>query len=150
VYDRIRRMYRYDVQESAAFVVATFEGDVTDSDFFDYLSHMLSHTRYGIGWRSLLDLTKATGIHLTTGGVQRMRALPLYMEERLSGARAAILVSEGSAAYDLVRMYETMGRNAKYRVVVFTERDKAMEWLSSNPGDRVVGDKKSGSEEGTS
>lgn len=122
-------MYRYDVDERAHLVVATFEGDVGDSDVFEYLSRMLSATTYGAGWRSMIDLTAATTMNLTAAGVQRMRALPLHMEERLHGARAAILASEGSAALEMARLYEGMGRQRAYDIMVFTDRERAMRWL---------------------
>ena len=122
-------MYRYDVDESRRLVVATFEGEVVDSDLFDYLSHMLAHTRYHAGWRSLIDLTPARTMKLTNAGVQRMWALPLYMEERLHGARAAVLAPEGSAALGMARLYETLGGTASYQISVFTDREKAMRWL---------------------
>jgi len=122
-------MYRYEVDERARLIVATFEGEVSDSDFFEYLSRMLATTTYGAGWRSLIDLTSSTTMSLTTAGVQRMRALPLHMEERLHGARAAILASEGSAALEMARLYEGMGRHKAYDIVVFTDRDQAMRWL---------------------
>lgn len=126
-------MYRYDVDERARLVVATFEGDVSDSDLFDYLVDMLKHTRYGAGWRSLIDLSPALKMNLTTGGVQRMRALPLYIEERLHGARAAVLAPQGSAALELARLYEKMGKRSAYQIMVFTDRDHAMQWLLPRP-----------------
>ncbi len=122
-------MYRYDVMESDRLVVATFEGQVVDSDLFDYLSHMLSHTKYGTGWATLIDLTKAASMDLTTAGVQRMRALPLHMEERLNGARVAILAAEGSAGLEMANTYKRMGERARYSIEVFTVRDEAMKWL---------------------
>ncbi|HXC49757.1 MAG TPA: hypothetical protein VN634_02625 [Candidatus Limnocylindrales bacterium] len=122
-------MYRYSIDESRRFVVATFEGEVGDTDLFDYLAHMLANTRYGSGWRSLIDLTTAEVVDLTRAGVQRMRALPLYMEERLNGARAAVLAPRQSAAYGMARMYAMMGSNAHYEIAVFSDRDEAMRWL---------------------
>jgi len=122
-------MYRYTIDESRRLVVATFEGEVGDADLFDYLAHMLANTRYGTGWRSLIDLTTAEMVDLTRAGVQRMRALPLYMEERLNGARAAVLAPKQSAAFGMARMYEMMGNNSKYHVAVFSDRDEATRWL---------------------
>lgn len=123
-------MYRYDVDEGARLIVAKFEGDVGDADLFNYLSDMLTNTRYGAGWSSLIDLTSAATMKLTSAGVQRMRALPLHMEERLHGARAAILAPEASTTLEMARLYERMG-NALYDILVFTDREKAMAWLSS-------------------
>ncbi len=122
-------MYRYDVDADARLVIATFEGEVSDADLFDYLSDMLANTRYHAGWGSLIDLTPAQAIKLTSAGIQRMRALPLYMEERLHGARAAVLALEGSDAYDIARTYQQMGKAAAYEVRVFSDREKAMQWL---------------------
>jgi hypothetical protein len=122
-------MYRYDVIEGDRLVVATFEGEVIDSDLFEYLAHMLSHTKYGSGWGSLIDLSRAGSLKLTMAGVQRMRALPLHMEERLHGARAAILVVEGSPGLEMGHMYKRMGEWARYEIEVFTDRDAAMRWL---------------------
>jgi hypothetical protein len=122
-------MYRYDVIDSDRFVAATFEGEVVDSDLFEYLSHMLSHTKYGSGWSTLIDLTKASSLKLTTAGVQRMRALPLHMEERLHGARVAILAVPDSPALEMGNMYKRMGEWARYQVEVFTDREEAMRWL---------------------
>ena len=122
-------MYRYDVVDADRLVVATFEGQVIDSDLFEYLSHMLSHTRYGTGWSTLIDLTKAGAMQLTTAGVQRMRALPLHMEERLHGARVAIVAAEGSPALEMASMYKRLGERARYQIEVFTNQDAAMHWL---------------------
>jgi hypothetical protein len=122
-------MYRYDVIDADRLVIATFEGQVVDSDLFEYLQHMLSHTKYGTGWATLIDLTKAGAMDLTTAGVQRMRALPLHMEERLGGARVAILVAERSPALDMAMVYKRMGEFARYQIEVFTDRDAAMRWL---------------------
>jgi hypothetical protein len=122
-------MYRYSIDESRRLVVATFEGEVSDADLFDYLAHMLANTRYGAGWRSLIDLTTAEIVDLTRAGVQRMRALPLYMEERLNGARGAVLAPKQSAAYGMARMYEMMGSNSHYEIAVFSDREEAMRWL---------------------
>lgn len=122
-------MYRYDVVESDRLVVATFEGQVVDSDLFDYLSHMLSHTKYGAGWATLVDFTRAASMDLTTAGVQRMRALPLHMEERLNGARVGIVAAEGSPGFQMATMYKRLGERARYRIEVFTDRDEAMRWL---------------------
>lgn len=127
-------MYRYEVDERARLVVATFEGDLSDNDLFDYLAHMLAHTKYSAGWGSLIDLTPAVSISVTTAGVQRMRALPLYMEERLHGARAAVLVPPNSAAFDMARLYEKMGESRGYDVKVFTDRERAMQWLLQGGG----------------
>jgi hypothetical protein len=124
-------MYRYDVDENTRLVVATFEGEVSDADLFDYLAHMLSHTRYGTGWRSLIDLTPAQQLKLTGAGVQRMRALPMFMEERLHGARAAIVVPESSPAHAMASKYKAMGQAAKYQIAVFGTRAEAMQWLES-------------------
>jgi len=125
-------MYRYVVDERAHLIVAAFEGVVTDSDLFEYLAHMLGHTGYGPGWSSLIDLTTASSMNLTTAGVQRMRALPLHLEERLRGARAAIIAHEGSPAFAMARMYERMGDSANYEIAVFTDRQGAMVWLHQN------------------
>lgn len=122
-------MYRYKVDERERLILATFEGDVGDADFFEYLARMLANTTYGPGWSSLIDLTPAATMNLTSAGVQRMRALPLYMEERLHGARAAILADAGSAAFEMARLYEKMGKEKAYDIRVFTDRDRAMRWL---------------------
>jgi hypothetical protein len=58
-----------------------------------------------------------------------MRALPLYIEERLNGARAAVLAPKESSAHAMAKMYELMGTKARYDVKVFSERDEAMRWL---------------------
>src|SRR5688572_24872347 len=116
-------MYRYDVDEKLRLVTATFEGEVTDTDLFEYLTHMLGHTRYGTGWASLIDLGPAHVMKLTGAGVQRMRALPMYIEERLHGARAAIVVPPGSAAFEMASMYKAMGESKKYQVAVFANRE---------------------------
>lgn len=125
-------MYRYDVDESARLVTATFEGQVSDNDLFDYLSHMLSHTRYGTGWRTLIDMTPAAAMNLTQAGVQRMRALPLHMEERLGGAKVAILVLAKSPGFDMATMYKKLGEWARYKIEVFVDRDDAIAWLLSD------------------
>jgi hypothetical protein len=122
-------MYRYDVIDADRLVVATFEGQVVDADLFEYLAHMLSHTKYGTGWATLIDFTKAAALNLTNAGVQRMRALPLHMEERLGGARVAILVTEGTPAVEMAATYKRMGERARYQIGVFTDRDAAMDWL---------------------
>ncbi|HEY2774662.1 MAG TPA: hypothetical protein VGK20_11510 [Candidatus Binatia bacterium] len=124
-------MYRYVADENTRLVVATFEGNVTDADLFEYLANMLANTKYRAGWHSLIDLTGVDVMGMTTAGIQRMRALPLYMEERLHGARAAVLVSKGSAAYDMARLYESMGKSSSYEVALFTDRETAMHWLMS-------------------
>ena len=131
-------MYRYEIDQPARLVVASFEGEVTDSDLFDYLAHMLSHSGYKQGWRSLIDLTTAATVSLTSAGVQRMHALPLHMEERLKGARVAILAPEASNALQMARLYEKMGATKTYAIAVFTDRERAMKWLVAE-GDAAYG-----------
>ena len=122
-------MYRFNVDEDARLVVATFEGEVGDADLFDYLADMLASTDYGAGWHTLIDFTPAAVLRLTSQGVRRMRTLPTEMEDRLRGARAAILAPEGSAAFGMGRMYQIMGESAAYEVAVFSDRRTAMDWL---------------------
>lgn len=122
-------MYRYDVDKAGRLITASFEGEITDADLFDYLSQMLAQTSYASGWRSLIEMAGVTAVSLTTAGVQRMHALPLHMEERLKGARAAIVVPEGSSAMPLARLYEKMAATKAYDIVVFTDRELAMKWL---------------------
>ena len=122
-------MYRYTVDEKERLVVATFEGEVRDADLFDYLADMLANTEYGAGWHTLIDLTPVSVVDLSSKGVRRMRNLPTQMEERLCGARAAIVAPAGTAAFGMSRMYQTIGDTAAYEVAVFTDREKAMAWL---------------------
>jgi hypothetical protein len=122
-------MYQYEVDEARRLITATFEGEVTDADLFDYLVAMLARTDYGAGWHSLIDFMNVAAMRLTSAGVLKLRSLPPEMEQRLHGARAVIVAPSGSAAFGMARMYEMLGSGQPYQIAVMSDRDEAMTWL---------------------
>ena len=122
-------MYRYEIDEDLRLITATFEGEVTDTDLFEYLADMLANTGYGAGWHSFIDFTRIGTVSLTTAGVEQMRALPPDMEKRLHGARAVIVARANSAAFGMARMYEMLGDNVPYKIAVLSDHEEAMGWL---------------------
>ena len=115
-------MHRYTVDQQNKLVVVTFEGVLGDTDAIQYLTDMLTNTEYGAGWRTLIDMTRITGITTTYEGVRRLVAHSQAVIDRLRGARAAVLAHEGSAIYGMARMYQIMNEAAPYEVMVFDEK----------------------------
>ena len=125
---------KHVIDIKAKLLITTWEGDATDIDFIEglkeYQKNIQSKSEY-YGFNEILDLTRVTGIKLTTDGLKRIGSVASTTDSKEINTKLAFIVSS-NLAYGLVRMYEvlrTFSKNSTKTIRVFKKESDAFEWV---------------------
>jgi hypothetical protein len=124
----------YSIELDGSLILATASGTVTNQDLTEYISSLAKDARVKPGIKELIDLRRATGAEVTSGGFLSLTAFSLLQKERFRGIKCAI-VADRDLAFGLARMYEAYSKSEGIPVdrKVFREFDEACRWLGIDP-----------------
>jgi len=120
--------YRIDAAAGAVFTTAS--GDLTAEEAAGYLGKLLDQLTAPMN--GLIDLREVAGVELDANAVGDLAHLTSSFEERVAGARVALVASR-DLVFGMARMYQSLRADAPYEIGVFRDMDEARFWLGLDP-----------------
>jgi hypothetical protein len=116
------------IEADRHLIVTTGTGVITGEEGLACCLALKERSDFNPAFNQLLDLTQATRFDATASQLQRIAAQFLFS----STSRRAI-VAKNPAIFGLARMFESYRSvsGVGEEVMVFSEMDKAVEWLNS-------------------
>ncbi len=128
---------KHHIDTKAQLLITTWEGDAIDIDFINaikkYQKDIQSNSDYH-SFNEIVDLTKVTGMKLTTGGIKNIGSIASSTDKGGVNTKLAIIVSS-NLAFGLARMYEayrSFSKESTKIVRVFRKESDAFEWVKNN------------------
>jgi hypothetical protein len=115
---------RYQIDPSRRLVEVRGWGMITTAELRDFTSRLHADSRFDPDYRSLTDLSAATGVSVTEAELKATAWMPLFS----AGARRAI-VAPSDLTYGMGRMYAMHAERFDGNVRVFRTVEEAEDWL---------------------
>jgi hypothetical protein len=108
----------------------TFQGRITFQDFEDIANESEKvEAQYSVSPDRILDFSLSDGLDLPSS------ALEVYADRRrkapLKNHIKSAVVAPSPLFYGLSRMFQALNDNPQITVQIFTDKNRALEWLSS-------------------
>lgn len=120
----------YDVflDHEQRLVKVTAKGELFQSDGDEIITAARTKAME-YDYNILYDIRQATMTVLFSSWFDLPRRLDVYKDERSWNIKAAILVSPHDKAVEEYWYYETLTANLGYKLKIFFDEDKALQWL---------------------
>jgi hypothetical protein len=125
----------HHIDSSSRLLITTWEGEAVDIDFIEaikkYQQDIQSNSDYH-HFNEIVDLTKITGIKLTTNGIKHISSIASSTDQNRASTKLALIVSS-NLAFGLARMYEayrSMSKDGHKEIRVFKNKNEAFVWIN--------------------
>jgi len=126
----------HHINSEAKLIITTWEGKATDSDFIEalnkYLNDIRSNPEY-IDYNEIVNLSKATPIKLTIGGLLTIGRIAFETEKKFTHKKMALII-ESDFALSLANLYifyKNIGYRSRKKICVFKKELEAYKWAKS-------------------
>lgn len=124
----------HKIDTKAQLLITTWEGEACDIEFIEaikkYQEDIQNHPDY-INYNEVVDLTKITGMKLTTEGIKNIGLIASTTDHNEVNRKLALIVSS-SLAFGLSRMYAVyrgFAKKAHKEIRIFKTEKDAFEWV---------------------
>lgn len=126
---------KHHIDSTSRLLITTWEGEAVDVDFIEaikkYQQDIQCNSDYS-NFNEIVDLTRITGIKLTTNGIKHMSSIASNTDQNRTNTKLALIVSS-NLAFGLARMYEayrSMSKNSNKEIRVFKNETDAFTWIN--------------------
>jgi len=122
----------FTVEGTGGFFTARFVGGVTDEELINAYTQFFEGDEWCPGMNELVDHSEFSGNLFTTEGLQRVArfAEQHYQQHGVSAVKTAIFAPR-DLPFGLSRIYEALTRKSPETVMVFRQRQNAVDWLGA-------------------